>query len=213
MLATQQTTTKASLTERISAWKRTRSNNELLLVIVDQLEELVTMCADRQERMAFLEQLRKALDSHGECLRLVVGLRSDFEPQFTTRETPLYDYWLRQTKGQAMAQVSEERQGDGQASSDRSEAQHQGDKAEYPARFLVRPMTQDELREVIVRPAQQLDLDFESDEMVEQLVNEVLQMPGALPLLSFTLSALFSRYLERPSEDQIVCSVLRTIGR
>jgi hypothetical protein len=37
---------------------------------------------------------------------------------------------------------------------------------------------------------------FESYELVEQLIDEVSQMPGALPLLSFTLSELYLKYID-----------------
>lgn len=70
------------------------------------------------------------------------------------------------------------------------------------ARFVVPPMTQDELREVIVKPAAARVLYFESDDLVERILNEVAQMPGALPLLSFALSELYLRYLGRNADDR-----------
>jgi WD40 repeat protein len=59
------------------------------------------------------------------------------------------------------------------------------------ARFVVPPMTQDELREVIEKPASKKVLYFDPPSLVDELINEVVQMPGALPLLSFTLSELY----------------------
>lgn len=70
------------------------------------------------------------------------------------------------------------------------------------ARFLVPPMTQDELRRVIEGPAAVKVMRFESSDLVEQLVNEVVQMPGALPLLSFALSQMYLNYLRRRSSDR-----------
>jgi hypothetical protein len=70
------------------------------------------------------------------------------------------------------------------------------------AHYAVPPMTQDELRRVIEGPAAVKVLQFESDELIDQLVNEVVQMPGALPLLSFALSQMYANYLERRSEDR-----------
>ncbi len=61
-------------------------------------------------------------------------------------------------------------------------------------RFVVPPMTQDELREVIEKPALEKVLYFDPSSLVEELINEVVQMPGALPLLSFTLSELYLKY-------------------
>ncbi|CBN55837.1 MULTISPECIES: eIF2A-related protein [Kamptonema] len=64
------------------------------------------------------------------------------------------------------------------------------------ARFIVPPMTQDELRQAIEGPASERVLYFEPSSLTDQLINEVVQMPGALPLLSFTLSELYIKYLE-----------------
>ncbi|HLO47930.1 MAG TPA: WD40 repeat domain-containing protein, partial [Kamptonema sp.] len=63
-------------------------------------------------------------------------------------------------------------------------------------RFVVPPMTQDELRQAIEGPASERVLYFEPSSLTDQLINEVVQMPGALPLLSFTLSELYIKYLE-----------------
>ena len=63
------------------------------------------------------------------------------------------------------------------------------------ARFVATPMTQDELRQVIEGPGAQRALVFEPGTLVDRLINEVVEMPGALPLLSFTLSELYIRYL------------------
>ena len=59
------------------------------------------------------------------------------------------------------------------------------------ARFVVRPMRSDELREAVVGPANEMALYFEPSSLVDRLVDEVAQTPGALPLLSFTLSELY----------------------
>lgn len=59
------------------------------------------------------------------------------------------------------------------------------------SRFVVRPMRSDELREVVVGPANEMALYFEPSSLVDRLVDEVAQTPGALPLLSFTLSELY----------------------
>lgn len=61
----------------------------------------------------------------------------------------------------------------------------------YWHRFLVRPMRRDELREVVETPAAENALYFEPANLIDRLVDEVYQMPGALPLLSFTLSELY----------------------
>lgn len=63
--------------------------------------------------------------------------------------------------------------------------------------FTVPMMTQDEYREIIEKPAAEKVLYFEPPELVDELINEVVNMPGALPLLSFTLSQLYFRCCDR----------------
>jgi len=65
------------------------------------------------------------------------------------------------------------------------------------ARFPVRAMNLDELRQAIEGPALKQALYFEPPELVGMLIDEVGQMPGALPLLSFTLSELYIKLYDR----------------
>lgn len=60
-------------------------------------------------------------------------------------------------------------------------------------RFLYRlpPMEREELREAMVQPAYLVAYDFESDELIGRILDEVQHAPGALPLLSFTLQKLY----------------------
>ncbi|CUH99177.1 putative protein containing caspase domain protein [Leisingera aquaemixtae] len=70
------------------------------------------------------------------------------------------------------------------------------------ARYIVPQMTQDELRRVIELPASAKVMRFETDTLIDQLINEVVNMPGGLPLLSFALSEIYKKYLERDDEDR-----------
>jgi WD40 repeat protein len=132
------------------------------------LEELVTLCRNDRERQQFLDLLADLLEAHPDRLRLVITLRSDFEPQF--RSTPLEPLW-------------------------------------QAARFVVPAMTREELREAIEEPASVKVVYFESldgrGHLVDQLIDEVAGMPGALPLLSFALSELYLRLARRYLEAQI----------
>ncbi|OUL28563.1 caspase family protein [Nostoc sp. 106C] len=69
------------------------------------------------------------------------------------------------------------------------------------ARFIVPPMTRMDLRQAIEEPASAKVMYFKSDDrnypLVDRLIDEVANMPGALPLLSFTLSELYLKYLKR----------------
>jgi WD40 repeat protein len=69
------------------------------------------------------------------------------------------------------------------------------------ARFVVAPMSQNEFRQAIEKPALEKVLYFDPPSLVDELINEVVQMPGALPLLSFTLSELYLKYLGDRTRD------------
>ncbi len=151
-----------NLSFNLVAWRELYPNSKLLLVI-DQSEELVTLSRDEVEREMFLKGLARALNAFPDWLRIVLTLRSDFEPQF--RETALEPYWSG-------------------------------------ARFIVPAMTREELREAIVEPATAKVMYFEPPTLVDQLIDEVVQMPGALPLLSFTLSELYLKYIKSVREGK-----------
>ena len=68
------------------------------------------------------------------------------------------------------------------------------------ARFDVRPFNQEELREAVVGPANAKALFFEPAELVARIVDDVSAMPGAPPLLSLTLGALYDQACKRRSE-------------
>lgn len=144
----------------LSLWFQEHPHTHLL-VVVDQFEELITLCWEQQERKEFLDVLAEAIATHPTQLHLVLTLRSDFEPQF--RNTALETDW-------------------------------QG------ARFVVPAMTRDELRQAIEAPASARVMVFDPHELVDQLIDEVANMPGALPLLSFALSELYLNYLKRQKD-------------
>lgn len=62
--------------------------------------------------------------------------------------------------------------------------------------------TVDELREVIVMPTLQEVLIFDPPELVNDIIDEVIQSTGALPLLSFTLSELYLAYKNSGRQDR-----------
>lgn len=59
--------------------------------------------------------------------------------------------------------------------------------------FLYRlpPMKREELEQIMLKPADMIAYDFESEQMIDQILEEIDNAPGALPLLSFTLSKLY----------------------
>jgi energy-coupling factor transporter ATP-binding protein EcfA2 len=66
------------------------------------------------------------------------------------------------------------------------------------ARFQVPPLSGDELRQVIVGPAQVKAVFFEPAKLADDIYDEVSQTPGALPLLSFALAELYRTAWARP---------------
>lgn len=74
----------------------------------------------------------------------------------------------------------------------------------HSGRFIVPPFTVDELREVIVRPTVQEVLQFDKPQLIDQILQEVVQSPGALPLLSFTLSELYEKYITSGRNDRLL---------
>ena len=135
------------------------------LIVIDQLEDVLTQSIDDAQRAAFLDMLARWC-TH-ERVRLVVTVRSDYEPQL---------------RGGAWSTAWD------------------------AGRFVVPPMSQDQLRQAIERPAEARELYFKPARLVDGLINEVVQMPGALPLLSFTLSELYRHYFERRGDDRAITS-------
>ncbi|MFG1818356.1 hypothetical protein ACGFIF_31650 [Kribbella sp. NPDC049174] len=145
-----------------------------LLVVVDQFEELFTMCLDEQERRSFIAALNAA--AHAPALRrgpdarppvatvVVLGLRADFYPQA-----------LRYSEVATALQN---------------------------AQFVVGPMSEVELRRAIAEPAAKANVELDGG-LVELLIREaapgtapagVAQSgAGALPLLSHALLATWQR--------------------
>ncbi len=73
------------LSHVVARWAAAHPGRRLVLTI-DQFEELVTLCRDDGERAAFLALLAEAVRRQPEAFRLVVALRTDFEPQFAESE-------------------------------------------------------------------------------------------------------------------------------
>lgn len=68
------------------------------------------------------------------------------------------------------------------------------------SRFVISPMTREQLREAIKKPASERVMYFDPPSLVDRLIDEVIQMPGAMPLLSFALSELYLKYLTKVRE-------------
>ncbi|WP_445276263.1 nSTAND1 domain-containing NTPase [Streptomyces lincolnensis] len=122
-------------------------------VVVDQFEEVFTLCRDRAERDRFIDLLLASREPDSR-LRVLIAVRADF--------------YARCTEHRGLA---DSLRGVG---------------------LPVGPMSADELREVVVRPAQAVGLQVER-ELTARIVEEVLDEPGALPMLSHALLETWRR--------------------
>ena len=120
-----------------------------LLLVVDQFEELFTLCRGEAERQAFIDNLMLATDPEMDGpTTVVITLRADFyshcAPYAALRE--------------ALANQQE----------------------------YIGPMRADELRQAVERPARLGGWEFEPG-LVDLILRDVSDEPGALPLLSHAL--------------------------
>ena len=126
-----------------------------LLLVVDQFEELYTLCADAAAQQAFIDELLAAAEASkgrrpSPCV-ILLTLRADF-------------------MGQALAYRPF------------ADALQEGS-------LLMGPMTRQELRVAIEKPAEMQGAAFEAG-LVERILDDVGDKPGNLPLLEFTLTLL-----------------------
>ncbi|MCD9878431.1 nSTAND1 domain-containing NTPase [Streptomyces guryensis] len=122
-------------------------------VIVDQFEELFTLCHDRAERDRFLDLLLSAREPASR-LRVAIAVRGDFYGHCGTHPR------LAEAVGRAT--------------------------------LLIGPMGREELRDVITRPATAEGLNVERA-LTARIIDEVIDQPGALPMLSHALLETWRR--------------------
>lgn len=156
-------TTGADRTAAETAFEAIMGKVQPLLLVIDQLEELVTTACGHDALSEFSEVLAWAMDRFVTGLAVCVSVRSDFEALLLPRLIG---------------------------------------KGWRASRFVIPPMTQDELRRCIEGPAAARVMRFESDALVDELINEVVQTPAPLPLLSFVLSEMYLRAVTRGDGDR-----------
>ncbi|MGW3961506.1 nSTAND1 domain-containing NTPase [Amycolatopsis sp. NPDC005003] len=130
-----------------------RAETVRLVIVVDQFEELFTLCRDEDERRAFVDCLLTAAGEHGPA-RVVLGVRADF--------------YARCAQYPALVTALRDRQ------------------------VLVGPMDADDLRAVVREPAVRAGLTVENA-LVEAVVADTADEPGALPLMSHALVETWKR--------------------
>jgi WD40 repeat protein/class 3 adenylate cyclase len=124
------------------------------VLVVDQFEELFTLCRDEFEREAFIDNLLALISPGQSSVKLIITLRADFYAH--------------------LAQYPELREAVSQ-------------QQEY-----IGPMTADELRRAIEEPARRGHWEFEPG-LVDLILRDVGDEPGALPLLSHALLETWKR--------------------
>jgi hypothetical protein len=129
-----------------------------VLLVVDQFEELYTLCPDERLQSTFVDELLRTVEasrrSRDGSAVILLTLRADF-------------------MGQALAH--------------RPFAD-----ALQEASLLMGPMTRQELRVAIEKPAEIQGAAFEAG-LVERILDDVGEKPGNLPLLEFTLTQLWEQ--------------------
>ena len=138
----------------LSLFLARQNHKRHILLVIDQFEELFTLCRDEFEREAFIDNLLTTLNQSKETFTLVLTLRADFYAH--------------------LAQYPELRD---------AVAKHQ----EY-----IGPMSMDELRRAIEEPARRGRWAFEPG-LVDLILRDVGDEPGALPLLSHALLETWKR--------------------
>ncbi|MGN9842436.1 nSTAND1 domain-containing NTPase [Nonomuraea sp. H19] len=123
------------------------------LIVVDQFEEVFTLCQDQRERGRFIDLLLNARQPQSR-MKVVIAVRADF-------------YGRCAEHRELTAALRE-------------------------ANLLVGPMHQQELREAIVRPAMAEGLTVERA-LTTEIVADVADEPGALPLMSHALREVWRR--------------------
>jgi DNA-binding SARP family transcriptional activator len=129
-----------------------------LLLLIDQFEELYTLCAQPEVRRQFLVVLVQAVGTASERrdspFVLLLTMRADFMGQALVHR-PFVD-------------------------------------ALQEASLLLGPMSREELRAAIEKPADKQGAALEAG-LVERLLDDVGEEPGNLPLLEFALTLLWER--------------------
>ncbi|HMQ63284.1 MAG TPA: hypothetical protein PKE06_21550, partial [Flavilitoribacter sp.] len=131
------------------------------VLLIDQYEELYTVCMDESQRQDFESGLMQIFDDASKDknkTRILITVRSDYE-------------WRLENSGLGKKLLESQ--------------------DSHPALFRLAPMNLDQLREALVNPALMEAFEFESPQLVDRILQEISFAPGALPLLSLAMKWLF----------------------
>jgi WD40 repeat protein len=130
------------------------SDQDELLLVIDQFEELFTLVQDPEQASFVLDRLAAAVAAPESPIRILITLRADF-----------YDRPLLHPEFGSLIR-------------DRTE--------------VIIPLSAEELAQAIQAPANRVGVEFE-DGLVTAIAADILEQPGALPLLQYALTELFER--------------------
>ncbi|MFJ9945749.1 nSTAND1 domain-containing NTPase [Streptomyces erythrochromogenes] len=125
-----------------------------ILIVVDQFEEVFTLCQDQGERDAFITMLIEAAATPTSRTRVVLGVRADF-----------YGHCVQHPR---LVEAMRD------------------------AQIAVGPMTGQELREAVTRPAALADCTV-TGPLLAAVVADATGQPGALPLVSHAMVETWRR--------------------
>ncbi|HAX76296.1 MAG TPA: hypothetical protein DCY88_10755, partial [Cyanobacteria bacterium UBA11372] len=144
-----------------------------VLLVIDQFEEAFTLCRDRDERRKFFACLLGALEQIGTSN--VDRLRV---PNVETLHVTSLQIIIAMRADFFGKCVEDDYSGLAQQIQENL--------------VTVTPMNPDELRQAIVEPAKRVNLEIEP-ELVEEMLADVANAPGSLPLLQYTLMELWKQ--------------------
>jgi uncharacterized protein YjbI with pentapeptide repeats/energy-coupling factor transporter ATP-binding protein EcfA2 len=145
-------------------------SGERVVLVIDQFEEVFTLCQNSQERQRFFDCLLTALQRCGRKFCLVLTMRADFFGKC---------------------------------------ADHADLAAKIQENLLtVTPMNRQELEQAITAPAKQVNLTVEP-ELVEQIIDDMGDSPGILPLLQYTLTEIWQ---QRTGEGKLTLATYSRLG-
>ena len=148
-----------------------REPDHLWFVLLDQFEELFTLCTDEAKRNSFISGIVRLVTAALPEVRVVAVMRSDFFDRFGPHPE--------------LARLVEENL------------------------RLVTDLTTDELQSAIEQPAAHHGVVYE-DGLTAQIIADIKNQPGALPLLQYTLDLLWKE--DKPDDRCLNTETYQRIG-
>jgi uncharacterized protein YjbI with pentapeptide repeats/energy-coupling factor transporter ATP-binding protein EcfA2 len=127
-----------------------------VVLILDQFEEVFTLCQNPEERAKFFQCILEALATTENKLCLILTMRVDFFGKCLEKD---YSGLGKKIEDNLIA---------------------------------ISPMTEVQLEDAIVKPAHRVNLVVET-ELVGEILGDVQNSPGVLPLLQYTLTEIWKR--------------------